>query len=115
MTSAPRLLPRGFESLEPFVASWAIDDLSMRDAMRGSATPEERKAFYAVASDLAEAALDHLDAKPFESLDDSEARLMQLMLSLAHVALAEEIQGDHEPAHTELRAFMPFVPDRCGT
>jgi hypothetical protein len=110
-----RLLPDGFEPLEPFVAAWAIASVSERATLRGRATAAERRAFYAVASGLLERALDYLDAKPLASLDDGEQRLMQLMLSLAHVALAEETLGDDEPEHARLRAFMPITREAPET
>jgi hypothetical protein len=41
-------------------------------------------------------ALAHLDAKPLADLDVSERRLLNLLLSLAHIACAVEIQGAAE-------------------
>jgi hypothetical protein len=104
-----RSLPPGFEALEPFVARWAIPTLEARVEARGVASAQERASFYAAAADLLEPALDYLDARPRASEDVRDARLMELMLSLAHVALAEEILGADEPKHRELRAFMPIA------
>lgn len=103
------LLPKGFEPLEPFVARWAIDNATRRAEMRGEAPPGERAAFYAAASQLVEPALRYLDTKPLGQFDDSEKRLMQVMLSLAHVAMAEEVHKDHEARHTLYRSFMPVT------
>lgn len=100
-------LPPGFEALEPYVSTWALDSASARADMRGQAPAEERKAFYDTASELLEAALDYLDSKPLSSFDEGEKRLMFLMLSLAHVALAEEVHGAEEARHAEFRSFMP--------
>jgi hypothetical protein len=105
MTVEPEL-PEGFRSLEPFVARWAIDDAAARAAMRGDAPEDERRAFYAAMVDQIEAALDYLDTKPIASLDGPDSRLMALALSFAHVALAEEMQRDGEPAHAKMRPFM---------
>jgi len=102
-------LPEGFESLEAFVADWAIADLPGRDAMRGKSTREQREAFYEAASALLEPALDYLDARPLASLSPPDERLMNLLLSLAHVALAEEIQHEDEERHAWLRSFLPFT------
>ena len=107
MTGRP--LPDGFQVLEPFVARWAVGSAAERATLRGLASPAERRAFYAAASELLEPALNYLDAKPLASFDDREHRLMQLMLSLAHIALAEEMMGDDEPNHARLRAFMPIT------
>jgi len=102
-------LPAGFEALEPFVATWAVDNASRRAEMRGEAPEDERKAFYAAAQPNVEAALEYLDAKPLGAFDDSEKRLMQLMLSLAHVAMAEEVHKEQEPRHAQFRAHMPVT------
>jgi hypothetical protein len=104
-----RSLPPGFGALEPFVARWAIPTLEGRVEARSGASAEERASFYAAAADWLEPALDYLDARPHGLEDVRDARLMKLILSLAHVALAEEILGDDEPKHHELRAFMPIT------
>ena len=89
-------LPSQFAALEPFVARWAISGTAQRAALRIASTPEEREAFFAAAEPLAEAALGYLDERRLDALAPEEARLMDLMLSLAHVALAVEIQGPDE-------------------
>lgn len=102
-------LPKGFEALEPFVARWALPTGGQRAEMRGAAPADERKAFYGAASALVDDALNYLDAKPLAEHDESEQRLMQLMLSLAHVAMAEEVHDDMEAQHASYRAFMPVT------
>jgi hypothetical protein len=99
-------LPEAFRILEPFVARWAIDDAAGRAAMRGDAPEGERKAFYAAMVGQIEPVLDYLDAKPIDSLAGPDSRLMALALSFAHVALAEEMHRDGEPAHAAMRPFM---------
>jgi hypothetical protein len=99
-------LPTGFEALEPFVKRWAIGGTAARDALRGSSSAQERQAFYAAAQPLLAAALDYLDARPIQQFDDKETRLMELMLSLAHIAIAVEIQQEDEPQHALARAHM---------
>ncbi len=103
------LLPKGFETLEPFVERWALATGGERADMRGDSPAEERAAFYAAASDLLEPALGYLDSKPLAEFDESEKRLMRLMLSLAHVAMAEEVQKEEEPQHAVFRSFMPVT------
>lgn len=103
------MLPGGFESLEPFVATWAIDGANARADQRGAAPAQACVAFYAAAKDLLIPALDYLDARPLQSHDEREKRLMQLMLSLAHVSLTQEVQGDDEPRHAGFRAHMPIT------
>jgi hypothetical protein len=102
-------LPAGFEALEPFVDAWATDSSTRRAELRGEVDAAHRKAFYEAAQPLTEQALDYLDSKPLADHDASEKRLMQLMLSLAHVALAEEVHLDMEERHAQFRAFMPVT------
>ena len=99
-------LPAGFESLQPFTTQWGGASTTARMDARLQSTAEQRQAFYSSASEKAAAALEYLDAKAIESFNDSEQRLMNLMLSLAHVALAEEVQRDHEDKQAELRKHM---------
>ena len=92
-------LPEGFEALVPFVDAWSIEGAANRAQRRLDSTAAEREAFFEAASGLAAPALERLDRKPLGELDDSERRLLNLMLSLTHVSLAVEVQRDHEEAH----------------
>ncbi len=110
-------LPAGFESLEPFVADWAIAGANNRLRRRLASTESERVAFFHAAKDLVVPALDHLDRKPLAELDEQEQRLMNLLLSICHVSLAVEIQGDAEAMHAEgarhLRITRATADQRC--
>ena len=99
-------LPVGYAALEPFVSQWAVSGMANRAALRGSSTPDERQAIYEATAPLLAQALDELDAKPLDALDDKEQRLLNLCLSLAHVALAIESQGPDEDKHTPNRNSM---------
>ena len=94
-------LPAGFAALEPFVATWAIDGANNRARRRLTSTAAERVAFFDAARDLVVPALDYLDRKPLAELDEQEQRLMSLLLSICHVSLAVEIQGDAESQHAQ--------------
>lgn len=107
--SAASRLPEGFEALEGFVERWAIAGSAARDRLRGESAAAERVAFYNAARELLPSALTYLDRKPLGQFDDKEKRLMNLMLSLCHVAPAVEGQGDEEPKHAKMRAFMPIT------
>jgi len=108
--SAPaRSLPEGFEALEPFVEAWAIRGAAARAGRRVESSAPERVAFFDVAKDLVADALTHLDRKPLGDLDAEEQRLMDLMLSFAHVALAVEIQLDDESRHAELSRHLAIT------
>lgn len=99
-------LPPGFESLEPFVEHWAVDGTANRDARRSTSSGKQRTAFYAAMQPLTEVALALLDAKPLAQHDSAERNLMNLCLSLAHVAMAVEAHGDAEPGHALHREAM---------
>jgi selenocysteine lyase/cysteine desulfurase len=75
-------------------------------ALRIASTPEERETFFAAAAPLLDPALDHLDTIAFDAFSAQEQRLMDLMLSLAHVALAVEIQGPDEAKSAPWRDRM---------
>jgi hypothetical protein len=96
VSGAPPLLPAGFGDLEPFVSRWAVDGTARRAALRSASTVAEREAFFAAAGPRLDDALASLDAKAFAAYSPADQRLMDLMLSLAHVALAVEIQGPDE-------------------
>jgi hypothetical protein len=110
-------LPASFAALEPFVGRWARDRTADRAALRSASTAQERDAFFAAASPLLDRALDHLDACALDALSASDQRLMNLMLSLAHVALAVEIQGPDEAKGAPWRDRMRIdrsTADRGG-
>jgi hypothetical protein len=108
------LLPAGFESLEPFVARFAVAGTAQRAQLRSDASSGERAAFHAAARDLVAPALDLLDKKPLDQLDEAEQRLLRLALSFSHIALAEEIQGADEERHARLRAYMRITRSTAG-
>ena len=102
-------LPAGFESLEPFVARFAIAGTANRAQLRSDTSPEERHAFFDAAKDLIAPALDLLDTKQLGALSAGEQQLMNLTLAFAHIAVAIEIQGPDEAKHAKLRAHMKIV------
>lgn len=99
-------LPKGFEALEPFVAKWAIKGMAARAQARLDSTDAERTALFDAAKDLVAPALRRLDQKPLAALDASEKRLMDLLLSFAHVSLAVEMQGENESRHATAAPLM---------
>ena len=107
-------LPEGFAALEPYVAKWAVSGTVARAARRGDSTAEEREAFYAAGKDLLDQALAYLDTKPLGSFTAADNRLMDMMLSLAHVALAVEGLGDDEPRHATMRQYMHITRSPAG-
>lgn len=108
------LLPAGFETLEPFADYWAVDGTINRDARRGDSTAEQREAFYEATKGLLPQALAQLDQKPLSEFDDREQRLMNLVLSFAHVTLAVEMLGKAEPRHAMFRKVVPIRRSTAG-
>ena len=109
MSVTEGLLPSGFEALEPFVESWAVDGAANRAHRRLVTSEAERVAFFNAAKDLVPAGLDYLDRKPLNQFDEKEQRLMNVLLSLCHVAQAVEIQSDDEPRHALGRQHMKIT------
>jgi hypothetical protein len=107
--SRVELLPAGFEALEPFVATWALADAASRARRRDESDAAERKAFFDAAEGLLERALEHLDRKPLANLDEADRRLMHMMLCLAHVSLAIDVQGAAEATHRESRRCLEIT------
>ena len=106
MSTQPSLPPAGFEALAPFVEFWAADTAAGRAHCRDISDEASRVAFYNAANDLVPKALACLDAKPLDQFDESDQRLMKLVLSFAHVAMAVELQREEEPRHARYRPFM---------
>lgn len=102
----PQILPPGFQSLEPFVDRWAQPTTAGRAAARSASGEAERSAFYEAAKDLLPEAIAYLDARPLGQLAEDEERLMNLVLALAHVVLAVEVQGSAEATHRPARDKM---------
>jgi hypothetical protein len=101
-----KIVPDGFEALEPFVGRFALSSTAGRAARRGDSTPEERQMFYHAAKDLVGPALDQLDKLLLGELDEKQQRLLDMVLAFAHVALALEVQGPDEGRHAQLRSYL---------
>jgi hypothetical protein len=114
MTREMSQLPPGFEALEPFVALWATPSAAERARLRGASTEGDRTSFYAAAKEMLVSALAYLDKKPLVQLDPKEEALLNLMLSLCHVSLAVEAQGQEESNHTKVRDLMRITRTSAG-
>lgn len=109
MSSEASLLPPGFEVLAPFVEAWAIAGSANRAQRRADSTAAQRQTFYDAAREQLEPALAYLDGRPLQALSACEERLMNLMLSFGHVAMAIEVQGPDEPKHAALRQGLQLT------
>jgi len=109
MSSTDTSLPAGFEALQPFAATWAIEGANNRLRARLASAPADRVAFFDAAKGSLGPALDYLDSKPLAQFGGQDHRLMLLMLSFAHISLAVEIQGDDEARHAEGARHMTIT------
>ena len=91
MTTATRLLPEGFEDLEPYVADWARPTRAERYETRLSKTIDELVEFYDAIAPRAEEAIDYLDRFALDELPADATRLMQLLYSMILVSYAVNI------------------------
>jgi hypothetical protein len=99
-------LPAGFAALEPFIAQWALPSAAARSSMRESNDLQTLRAFYEAAKPRLQQALTYLDGIALAEYGPQEDCLMKLMLSLAHVSLAVEVQADSEPSNAIDRRHM---------
>ena len=95
-----RELPASFEDLEPFVDHWGLKGTQDRHARRESASMEDIRGFYDAMVARAPDVIAFLEGKPFDGLAEDERRLMELLLALAHVAVAVEVHGQPRAPHT---------------
>ena len=85
------ILPAGFEDLEPFVEHWTHDQFQSRWNARAEMAMPQIQAFYDAILPRAEEALALIQPLDLEQLTGPMARLYQLVLSLAHAAMAVEV------------------------
>jgi hypothetical protein len=90
-TESTRLLPEGFEDLEPFVDDWARPTRAERYATRLAKPFDDTVAFYDAVAPRAEEAIAHLDALDLDALPDDATRLLQLLYSMILVSYAVNI------------------------
>lgn len=105
MTS-PRRLPPEFAELSPFVERWAASNSNDRTSARLESSAEERLAFYEAAKPHLDRALAYLDGRDVRS--EADDCLLDLVLTLAHVALAIEQQKEVEQRHARAHAHFSF-------
>jgi hypothetical protein len=86
-----------------------VEGAANRAQRRTDSSEADRLAFYSAAKDTAAAALEWLDRKPLDQFEEPDKRLMNLLLSLCHVSLAVEIQGDDETKHSNARQYMKIT------
>lgn len=83
-------LPDGFSHLEALVDAWVLPDSRARAEKRLATPFEEIRTFYDTMLAAAPAALEYLTERRLGELDDTEERLLKLLLALAEVGPAVE-------------------------
>jgi hypothetical protein len=87
------LLPTEFADLEPFAATWCLATEAERWDRRMSSTMPELVEFHDAALPRLDAAIEHCDRHPLDALPPDVEHLLQLVHSVAMVAMAVEIFG----------------------
>ncbi|MDG0980447.1 MAG: hypothetical protein P8O79_12015 [Halieaceae bacterium] len=103
------LLPEIFSHWQVFVRQWTAADGDSRLRARLSSSFEERERFFTACSEKVPDALKYLDRCPVATWTEGDHLLMNLLLNLAHVALAVETQGDAEKEHARFAQYMYYT------
>jgi hypothetical protein len=85
------LLPREFEALERWAATWCLATEPERWAQRMRNSMAELRAFYNAFFPRAEEAITYCDRFPLDDMPPEAARLLQLLHSLLMVSYAVEV------------------------
>ncbi|MGH8516315.1 MAG: hypothetical protein ACREUE_02535 [Panacagrimonas sp.] len=93
MTIRDTRLPKGFESLEPFVGYWVHDSTDDRRDARSKAQMEDIQAFYDQVVARAPEAITYLERFALDAMPEDAARLFKLLLAMNHAAIAVEMHG----------------------
>lgn len=91
--TAQRILPPGFEELEPFVAHWAGTTTNDRVHARSVLEIGEIRAFYDAMLPRLEEAMDYIDAIGVHDLSADAATLAKLVLAMGQASIAIEVHG----------------------
>jgi hypothetical protein len=87
------LLPGEFAELEHHAPTWCLATEADRWEQRMASSMDQLLAFYDDAFPRLEAAIEYCDLHPLDNLPPEVERLLQLVYSLALVAMAVEIFG----------------------
>ena len=111
---AVRLLPAGFEELEPFLATWGAMTTAERMTHRCESPIEETRAFYDAMIARAEDAIALIEQHPLYDLPEDVGALCRLVLALAQASIAVEIYGQSRapdtPYPNSIRLVRGAVP-----
>ncbi|AIO37940.1 hypothetical protein DM40_5486 [Burkholderia cenocepacia] len=107
-------LPKGFESLEPFLDRWNAPTSHARWINRAATPYAEIVAFYEAMSARAEEATVHLEQFSLDDMPVPEQNLFRLLLAMCHAAIAVEMHEApgirHAPPVHALTITTGFQP-----
>jgi len=86
-----KLLPAGFEELEPFAERWAKPTFAARYQVRITSTMEEIQTFYQTMMSAMDRCAEHLDAFAPSELPETSRRLLYLTYAAMNVSPAVEL------------------------
>jgi hypothetical protein len=91
-----KLLPPGFEMLEPYALEWALATQSERELKRRASTAGQLTAFYEAMMPQIRAILTEVDAYSIGALPEAHGRLFCMAFSLNEIAHnVERYDGDN--------------------
>ena len=91
------MLPAEFADLEAYAPTWCLATEAERWDRRMGSSMQELTDFYDAAFPRLEAAIAWCDQYPLEGMPDEARHLLQLIYSLAQVAMAVEVFGQQRP------------------
>jgi hypothetical protein len=107
-------LPKGFESLEPFVEHWDVPTSHERWNRRASTPYPDIERFYAAMFARAEEATAYVEQFSLDAMPEDAARLFRLVLALNHASIAVELHQasrvPHSPFPHSLRLVSGMQP-----
>ncbi|MGQ0700621.1 MAG: hypothetical protein ACT4PZ_20565 [Panacagrimonas sp.] len=103
-------LPPGYEELEPFVEYWAGATNDIRWDRRSRAAMLEIRRYYDAMLPRADEALSYLEQFPLGDMPADATRLLRLLLSLPHAAMAVEFHRQPRAASSPFPHGMHIQP-----
>ncbi len=85
------MLPKNFETLEPFVNLWALDSELQRSQRRWSASEQEFQGFYNAMMPVLDEVLEYIDQYELGNIPDEALALYHLALAFAEAAPHNEL------------------------
>lgn len=105
-----KILPPGFEELEPLVECWAGASSDIRWDRRSRASMDEIRRYYEAMLPRADEAMRYLEQFPLGEMPEDATRLLYLLLSLPHAAMAVEFHQQPRAAASPFPHGLSMQP-----